>query len=347
MVIDYLLGKFSNDVAIDLGTATTLVYVKGKGIMLSEPSIVAIRKGTDTVMAVGEEAKEMLGKTPGYITAIRPMRDGVIADFEITERMLRYFIQRVHKRDSMIKPRIIISVPSGVTEVEKRAVRDSAEQAGARAVYLIEEPMAAAIGAGMPISEPSGSMIVDIGGGTTEVAVISLGGIVYGMSERVAGDEMDEAIISYLKRMYNVFIGERTAEKVKKEIGSAFPMENESKMDVKGRDMVTGLPRTLVVRSEEIREALDEPLSVIIETVKTTLERTPPELSADIVDRGIVLAGGASLLNNLDERLREETGVPVNRADDPVTAVVLGAGKVLDESIDFLKQVAIPEKEIY
>ncbi len=347
MIIDYLLGKFSNDVAIDLGTATTLVYVKGKGIMLSEPSIVAIRKGTDTVIAVGEEAKEMLGKTPGYITAIRPMRDGVIADFEITERMLRYFIQRVHKRDSMIKPRIIISVPSGVTEVEKRAVRDSAEQAGARAVYLIEEPMAAAIGAGMPISEPSGSMIVDIGGGTTEVAVISLGGIVYGMSERVAGDELDEAIISYLKRMYNVLIGVRSAERVKKEIGSAFPMEEEVKMEVKGRDMVTGMPRTLTVRSEEIREALEEPLGVIIETVKTALERTPPELSADIVDRGIVLAGGSSLLHNLDERLREETGVPVNLADDPVTAVVLGAGKVLDESIDFLKQVAIPEKEIY
>ncbi len=347
MIIDYLLGKFSNDVAIDLGTATTLVYVKGKGIMLSEPSIVAIRKGTDTVIAVGEEAKEMLGKTPGYITAIRPMRDGVIADFEITERMLRYFIQRVHKRDSMIKPRIIISVPSGVTEVEKRAVRDSAEQAGARAVYLIEEPMAAAIGAGMPVSEPSGSMIVDIGGGTTEVAVISLGGIVYGMSERVAGDELDEAVISYLKRMYNVLIGIRSAERVKKEIGSAFPMAEEIKMEVKGRDMVTGMPRTLTVRSEEIREALEEPLGVIIETVKTALERTPPELSADIVDRGIVLAGGSSLLHNLDERLREETGVPVNLADDPVTAVVLGAGKVLDESIDFLKQVAIPEKEIY
>ncbi len=341
MIFDFLMGLFSNDMAIDLGTASTLVYVKGEGIVLREPSIVAVQKGTDNVLAVGNEAKAMLGRTPGNIVAIRPMRDGVIADFEITERMLRHFITKVHNRRSMVKPRIIICIPSGVTEVEKRAVRDSAEQAGAREVYLIEEPMAAAIGAGLPIDEPSGNMIVDIGGGTTEVAVISLGGIVYGRSLRVGGDELDEAIINYIKRAYNVLIGERTAEDVKIKMGSAFPLKQEMEMEVKGRDLVTGLPKTLEITSEEIRGSLEEPLSAIVETIKMTLERTPPELAADIVDRGIIMAGGTSQLRGLDIRLREATGVPVNVAEDPTTCVVRGSGKVLDESIDMLKKIVV------
>jgi rod shape-determining protein MreB len=344
-VLNFFLGLFSNDVAIDLGTATTLVYVKGRGIVLREPSVVVVHKGTNEILAVGNDAKLMLGRTPGSIQAIRPMKDGVIADFEVTERMLRFFIAKVHNRRSLIRPRIVVAIPSGCTEVEKRAVRDSAEQAGAREVYLVEEPMAAAIGADMPVGEPQGNMIVDIGGGTTEVAVISLGDIVYGKSIRTAGDELDEAIVNYVKRTYNVLVGERTAEDIKIQIGSAFPLEQELRMHVKGRDLVTGLPKTVELTSEEIRGALEEPLVPIIETIKMTLERTPPELAADIVDRGIILAGGTSLLKNLDERLRDETGVPVNLADDPTTAVAMGAGKLLDESMDFLKKISVLERE--
>jgi len=344
-LLNFLLGLFSSDVAIDLGTATTLVYVKGRGIVLQEPSLVVVHKATNQILAVGNEAKTMLGRTPGSIVSIRPMKDGVIADFEITERMLRHFISQVHNRKSLIRPRIVVAIPSGCTEVEKRAVRDSAEQAGAREVFLVEEPMAAAIGAGLPVGEAQGNMIVDIGGGTTEVAVISLTDIVYGKSIRVAGDEMDEAIISHIKKTYNILIGERTAEDIKIQIGSAFPLEQELRMQIKGRDLVTGLPKSIELRSEEIREALEEPLIPIIETIKMTLERTPPELAADIVDRGIILAGGSSLLKNLDERLRDETGVPVNLADDPSTAVAMGAGKLLDESIDLLKRISVLEKE--
>jgi rod shape-determining protein MreB len=333
--------------AIDLGTANTLVYVKGEGVVLREPSIVAVQKGTDHVLTVGGEAKAMLGRTPGNIVAIRPMRDGVIADFEVTERMLRYFITKVHQRKGLAKPRIIISIPSGVTEVEKRAVRDSAQQAGAREVYLIEEPMAAAIGAGLPIEEPRGNMIVDMGGGTTEVAVISLGGIVYGRSVRVGGEKLDEAIVAYLKRAYNVLIGERMAEEVKIYMGSCHVLKQELTMEVKGRDLVTGLPRTLEVSSDEIRTAIEEPVVQIIDAVKMTLERTPPELSADIVERGIMLAGGTSLLKGMEERLREETGVPVNLSEDPLTCVVMGAGRVLDESLEDLKKLVIAEKEYF
>jgi rod shape-determining protein MreB and related proteins len=344
-LLNFLLGLFSSDVAIDLGTATTLVYVKGRGIVLQEPSLVVVHKSTNQILAVGNNAKLMLGRTPGSIVSIRPMKDGVIADFEVTERMLRHFISQVHNRRSFVRPRIVVAIPSGCTEVEKRAVKDSAFQAGAREVYLVEEPMAAAIGAGMPISEPQGNMIVDIGGGTTEVAVISLSDIVYGKSIRVAGDELDEAIINYIKRTYNILIGERTAEDIKIQIGSAFPLEQELRMQIKGRDLVTGLPKTIELTSEEIREALEEPLVAIIEAIKLTLERTPPELAADIVDRGIILAGGSSLLKGLDERLRDETGVPVNLADDPSTAVAMGVGRLLDESMDFLKRISVLEKE--
>ena len=344
-MLNFLLGLFSNDVAIDLGTATTLVYVKGRGIVLQEPSLVVVHKSTNQILAVGNDAKLMLGRTPSSIVSIRPMKDGVIADFEVTERMLRYFISKVHNRRSLIRPRIVVAIPSGCTEVEKRAVRDSAEQAGAREVFLVEEPMAAAIGAGMPIAEPQGNMIVDIGGGTTEVAVISLGDIVYGKSIRTAGDELDEAVISYIKRTYNILVGERTAEDIKIQIGSAFPLEQELRMQCKGRDLVTGLPKTIELTSEEIRGALEEPLLQIIEAIKMTLERTPPELAADIVDRGIILAGGSSLLKNLDERLRDETGVPVNLADDPSTAVAMGVGQLLDRSMDFLKRISVLEKE--
>jgi rod shape-determining protein MreB len=344
-LLNFLLGLFSSDVAIDLGTATTLVYVKGRGIVLQEPSLVVVHRATNQILAVGNDAKLMLGRTPGSIVSIRPMKDGVIADFEVTERMLRYFISKVHNRRSLIRPRIVVAIPSGCTEVEKRAVRDSAEQAGAREVYLVEEPMAAAIGAGMPIAEPQGNMIVDIGGGTTEVAVISLGDIVYGKSIRVAGDELDEAIINYIKRTYNILVGERTAEDVKIQIGSAFPLEQELRMQIKGRDLVTGLPKTIELTSEEVRGAIEEPLIQIIEAIKMTLERTPPELAADIVDRGIILAGGTSLLKGLDERLRDETGVPVNLADDPTTAVAMGSGHLLDRSLDFLKRISVLEKE--
>jgi rod shape-determining protein MreB len=343
MIFDWLAGMFSNDLAIDLGTANTLVFVKGQGIVTNEPSVVAIQNngtGQRKILAVGREAKDMLGRTPGSIVAIRPIKDGVIADFEITEAMLRYFIERAHNRRRMVKPRIIICVPYGITEVEKRAVRESAESAGAREVYLIEEPMAAAIGAGLPITEPNGNMIVDIGGGTTEVAVISLSGIVYSESVRVGGDKMDEAIVNYLKRKYNLLIGERTAEQIKITIGIAYPEEKVLTMKVKGRDLVAGIPKTIEVASEEIREAISEPVNTIVEAVRVALEKTPPELAADIVDKGIVLAGGGALIRNLDILLREETGLPIMIAEDPLSAVVLGSGKALD-SLDLLSSVAM------
>jgi rod shape-determining protein MreB len=344
MLFDWLYGLFSNDLAIDLGTATTLIYVKGRGIVSCEPSVVAVQtdaRGTRRVLGVGSAAKEMLGRTPGNIQAIRPLRDGVIADFEITEAMLSFFIKRAtNNRSTLVKPRIIICVPFGITEVEKRAVKESAEGAGAREVFLIEEPMAAAIGAGLPVTEPSGNMVVDIGGGTTEVAVISLAGIVYSQSVRVGGDKMDEAIVAYLKRKYNLLVGEQTAERVKCTIGNAYPGEEVETMEVKGRDLVAGVPKTIVVNSDEIRDALSEPINAIVEAVMGALERTPPELSADIVDKGIVLTGGGSQLKNLDVLLREETGLPVMLSDDPVSAVVLGSGKALDQ-IELLREVTI------
>ena len=335
----WLLGYFSNDIGIDLGTANTLVYVKDRGIVLREPSVVAIQQGTNRVLAVGEEAKRMLGRTPGNIVAIRQMKAGVIADFEVTEAMLRYFIRKAHNRKWVVRPRIIISVPSGITEVEKRAVKDSATHAGAREVYLIEEPMAAAIGVGLPVQEPAGNMIVDMGGGTTEVAIISLAGIVLSRSVRVGGDEMDEAIVQYLKRVYNLMIGERTAEEVKITIGSAYPLGEEMSMEVKGRDLVAGLPKTLTITSEEIREALQEPVSSIVEAIRITLERCPPELSSDLVDRGIVLAGGTSQLRGMDKLIAEQTGLPVHVAEDPLSAVAEGTGVVLHE-LNFLRKVS-------
>jgi rod shape-determining protein MreB len=331
---------FSNDLAIDLGTANTLIYVKGKGIILSEPSVVAIKKGTNQVLKVGKEAKEMLGRTPGSIVAIRPIKDGVIADFDVTEQMIRAFILKSHNRKALVRPRVIVGVPSGITQVEKRAIRDSCDQAGAREVYLIEEPMAAAIGAGLPVQEPSGSMIVDIGGGTTEVAVISLSGIVYSQSVRIAGDEMDEAIMQYLKRKYNLLIGERTSENIKIQIGSAHPFDEPRKMDIKGRDLVDGIPKTLSIVDGDIREALHDTVYAIIDAVKTALERTPPELSADIAEKGIVLAGGGALLHGLDTLISLETHLKVRVADDPLSCVVLGTGKVLDE-LDLLKMVCL------
>jgi rod shape-determining protein MreB len=331
---------FSNDLAIDLGTANTLIYVKGKGIILSEPSVVAIKKGTNQVLKVGKEAKEMLGRTPGSIVAIRPIKDGVIADFDVTEQMIRAFILKSHNRKALVRPRVIVGVPSGITQVEKRAIRDSCDQAGAREVYLIEEPMAAAIGAGLPVQEPSGSMIVDIGGGTTEVAVISLSGIVYSQSVRIAGDEMDEAIMQYLKRKYNLLIGERTSENIKIQIGSAHPFDEPRKMDIKGRDLVDGIPKTLSIVDADIREALHDTVYAIVDAVKTALERTPPELSADIAEKGIVLAGGGALLHGLDTLISLETHLKVRVADDPLSCVVLGTGKVLDE-LDLLKMVCL------
>ncbi|MDD5772489.1 MAG: rod shape-determining protein [bacterium] len=350
MFLDSFLGLVSNDIAIDLGTANTKVFLKDKGIVLFEPSVVAIERESRKVLAVGSEAKEMVGRTPGNIEAIRPMKDGVIADFEITELMLRYFISKVNTSKSWItlKPRIVISVPSGITEVEKRAVRDSAEHAGAREIYLIEEPMAAAIGAGLPINEPIGNMIVDIGGGTTEVAVISLGGIVYSRSVRVAGDEMDKAIIAHVKRKYNLLIGERTAENIKIKLGSAYPCERKNSspttMEIKGRDLIAGIPKTFVVTEEEVREALNEPIMAMVDAIRTSLERTPPELASDIVDRGIILAGGGALLHGLNILIREETGLPVSIADDPLSCVVLGTGKVLSE-LNTLRKVLIPSKQ--
>jgi rod shape-determining protein MreB len=337
-----LFGLVSNDVGIDLGTANTLVYVKDHGIVLREPSVVAVKTGSNEVVAVGDDAKRMLGRTPGNVTAIRPLRDGVIADFRVTEAMLRHFIRKVHNRRSVVRPRVVIAVPSGITEVEKRAVKESAEQAGAREVYLMEEPMAAAIGVGLPVQEAAGNMIVDIGGGTTEVAIISLSGIVYSRSVRVAGDELDEAVINYMKRAYNLMIGERTAEEIKLRIGSAFPMGKETTMEVKGRDMVAGLPKTITITSQEVREAMLEPLNTIIDAVRTTLERCPPELSADLVDRGIMLAGGGALLRGLDKLLQEETALPVHVAEDPLSAVAEGTGRVLSE-LEFLKKVGSTE----
>ena len=343
MLLDPILGLFSNDLAIDLGTANTCVYVKGKGIVLDEPSVVAVRKdakGGSKVLAVGKEAKMMLGRTPGNIVAIRPMKDGVIADFEITEAMLRHFIRKVHNRTTLVRPRIIIAVPSGITQVEKRAVRESAESAGAREVYLIEEPMAAAIGAELPITEPTSNMVVDIGGGTTEVAVISLAGIVYSKSVRVGGDKMDEAILQHIKRKYNLLIGLSTAEIIKTTIGNAYPTDTLETIEVKGRDLVTGIPKILTIDSDEVRKSISEQVETIVETVRIALEQTPPELAADIVDKGIVLAGGGALLKNLDILLREETKLPIVVTKDPLTTVVLGSGRALD-NINILREVTI------
>jgi len=334
------LSFLSSDLAIDLGTANTLVYAKGKGVVVSEPSIVAVNRITGKVEAVGKDAKDMLGRTPGNIVAIRPMKDGVIADFEITEKMLSHFIRKAHNRNTFVRPRIIIGIPSEVTQVEKRAVKDSALKAKASEVYLVDQAMAAAIGAGLPITEPSGNMVVDIGGGTTDIAVISLAGIVYSKSVRVAGNEMDESIIQYIKKKYNLLIGERTAEQIKLEIGSAYPLDEPLTMEIKGRDLIEGIPKTLTITDAEIREALSEPISLIVNAVRVALERTPPELSADIVDRGIVLTGGGSLLKNLDRLLREETGLPVSVAEDPLSSVVLGTGKMLSD-FELLRKISL------
>ena len=338
---DKLSDYFFNDIAIDLGTANTLVYAKGQGIILNEPSVVAVQK-KNRVLAVGKEAKDMLGRTPGSIEAIRPIKDGVIADFEVTQSMLKYFIQKAigNKKTFIIRPRIIICVPYGITQVEKRAVKESAQSAGAREVYLIEEPMAAAIGAGLPITEPSGNMVVDIGGGTTGVAVISLGGIVYCKSIKVAGDKLDEAIVNYVRRQFNLLIGQRTAENIKLQVGNAYPFEEERVMEVKGRDLVAGAPKTIEITSSQVNDALMDPLSEIVDAVRTALEKTPPELASDIVDNGIVLTGGGALLANLDVLLRERTGLPVSIAEDPLTCVVMGSGRVLDE-LDLLRQLTI------
>ncbi len=340
MSMNFMYNMFSSDLAVDLGTANTLIYVKGRGVVSSEPSVVAINSNTREILAIGQEAKNMLGRTPANISAVRPMKDGVIADYDTTEKMIRYFILKVHNRKSLVRPRMVICIPSGVTQVEKRAVKDSAIQAGAREVYLIEEPMAAAIGAGLPIQEPSGNMVVDIGGGTTEVAVISLSGIVYANSVRVGGDEMDDNIVNYIKRQYNLLIGTATAEDLKIKLGSAFPLENEIKTEIKGRDLVTGIPKTIDISDSEIREALKESIGKIVDAVRIALEQTPPELSADIVDRGIVLTGGGALLKNLDKRLSHETGLPIIVSDDPLKAVALGSGKVLDD-LELLKKVAV------
>ena len=335
-----LFHLFSSDLAIDLGTANSLVFAKGKGIVVNEPSIVAINKVTGEIEAVGREAKEMLGRTPGNIVAIRPLKDGVIADFKVTEKMLNYFIQKAHGRKLLVHPRIVIGVPSEITQVEKRAVIDSAFRAKASEVYLVEQAMVAAIGAGLPITEPSGNMIVDIGGGTTDIAVISLSGIVYSRSVRLAGNEMDDAITQYIKRKYNLLIGERTAEHIKIEIGSAYPLDEPLSMEIKGRNLIEGIPKTLVITDDEIREALSECVGTIVNAVRVALERTPPELSADIVDKGIVLTGGGSLLRNLDKRIREETSLPVTLADDPLSSVVLGTGKMLSD-FHLLKKISI------
>jgi rod shape-determining protein MreB len=343
LLFDFILGKFSNDLAIDLGTANTLVYVRGKGIVLNEPSVVAVHKnakGEKKVLAVGAEAKKMLGRTPGNIVAIRPMRDGVIADFDITEAMLRHFILRVHNRRALVRPRIIVSIPSGITQVERRAVRETVESAGAREIYLIEEPMAAAIGAGLPITEPISSMVVDIGGGTTEVAVISLAGIVYSKSVRVAGDKIDDEIVQYMKRKYSLLIGERSGEIIKTTIGNAYPDPSQEirKMEVKGRDLISGIPKIMEINSDEIREAINEPVSLIVDAIKDALENAPPELAGDIVDRGVVLTGGGALLRNIDLLIRAETGLPITVADDPLSTVARGAGIALDQ-LDVLKEV--------
>ncbi len=336
------MSFIGRDMAVDLGTANTLVYVRGRGIVLNEPSVVAINTNTGGILAVGLEAKRMIGRTPGNIVAIRPLKDGVIADFDTTERMLRYFIQKVHRRRRMAKPRIVVCVPSGITGVEQRAVKDAGYAAGARKVYIIEEPMAAAIGAGLPVHEPTGNMVVDIGGGTTEVAVISLGGIVTAQSIRTGGDELDSAIIQYVKKEYSLMLGERTAEEIKMAIGSAFPSPDEPHAEIRGRDLVSGLPKTIVVSAEEIRKAIEEPVNQIVDAVKSTLDRCPPELSGDIMDRGIVLTGGGAMLRGLDERLRHETGMPIHVTDAPLEAVALGSGKCVEE-FEALQQVLISE----
>ncbi|MBB6396695.1 rod shape-determining protein MreB [Actinomadura coerulea] len=329
--------------AVDLGTANTLVYVRGRGIVLNEPSVVAINTNTGKIVAVGIEAKRMIGRTPGNIVAVRPLKDGVIADFDVTERMLRYFIQKVHKRRHFAKPRIVVAVPSGITGVEQRAVKEAGYQAGARRVYIIEEPMAAAIGAGLPVYEPTGNMVVDIGGGTTEVAIISLGGIVTSQSVRVGGDELDQAVISFSKKEYSLMLGERTAEEIKMAIGSAYPGgDDEPHAEIRGRDLVSGLPKTVVISAEEVRRAIEEPVNAVVDAVKTTLDKCPPELSGDIMDRGIALTGGGALLKNLDERLREETGMPIHLVDNPLDSVVLGTGKCV-EDFESLRQVLVPE----
>ncbi len=335
-----IIGLFSRDVGIDLGTANTVLYVRGEGIVLNEPSIVAIRRDTHEVLAVGNEAKRMLGRTPGTIDAIRPMKDGVIADFDITESMLRYFIRKVHDRRTLISPRIVIAVPAGITEVERRAVKDSAERAGARKVYCIEEPMAAAIGCGLPVHEPAGNMIIDIGGGTTEVAIMSLSGIVFSRSVRVGGDELDEAIVQYMKRVYNLMVGERTAEEIKIALGSAYPLEEEMTLEIRGRDLGAGLPKTVVVTSQEIRQSMSDPIESVVGAVRYALERCPPELSADLIDRGIVLAGGGALLRGMDKLIEEETGLAVNIADDPLASVALGTGRIIEDE-DLLHKIAI------
>jgi rod shape-determining protein MreB and related proteins len=340
MPVDQAFQFMGRDMAVDLGTANTLVYVRGRGIVLNEPSVVAIDTKTGAILAVGSEAKRMIGRTPGHILAIRPLKDGVIADFDVTEKMLRYFIQKVHKRRMFAKPRVVVCVPSGITGVEQRAVEEATIAAGARSAFIIEEPMAAAIGAGLPVHEPTGNMVVDIGGGTTEVAVISLGGIVTSMSIRIGGDELDESIINYIKKEYSLMLGERTSEEIKIAIGSAFPLPDEPHAEIRGRDLVTGLPKTVIVSAEEIRRAIEEPVNSIIDAVKATLDKTPPELAADIMDKGIVLTGGGALLKGLDERLKHETGMPIHLTENPLTCVALGSGKCLEE-FEALKRVLI------
>jgi rod shape-determining protein MreB len=337
-----VLAFLGRDMAVDLGTANTLVYVRGRGIVLNEPSVVALNTSSGQIVPVGAGAKRMIGRTPGNIVAVRPLKDGVIADFDVTERMLRYFIQKVHRRRHLAKPRVVVAVPSGITGVEQSAVKEAGRQAGARRVYIIEEPMAAAIGAGMPVDEPAGNMVVDIGGGTTEVAVISLGGVVSSQSIRVAGDEMDQAIITFVKKEYLLMLGERTAEGIKMALGSAFPSAGEPRAEIRGRDLVSGLPKTVVICAEEIRRAIGEPVSLIVDTVKATLDKCPPELAGDVMDRGIALTGGGALLRGIDQRLREETGIPVYVADNPLDSVVLGTGKCV-EDFETLRQVLVPE----
>ena len=338
-----MLAFLGRDMAVDLGTANTLVYVRRRGIVLNEPSVVALNTNTGSIVAVGVQAKRMIGRTPGNIVAIRPLKDGVIADFDITERMLRYFIQKVHRRHHLAKPRLVVAVPGGITGVEQSAVKEAGRQAGARRVYIIEEPMAAAIGAGLPVDEPTGNMVVDVGGGTTEVAVISLGGVVTSQSIRVGGDEMDQAIITFAKKEYSLMLGERTAEEIKMAIGSAYPSPDEPHTEIRGRDLVTGLPKTIVISAEEIRHAIGEPVSTVVDIVKTTLDTCPPELAGDVMDRGIALTGGGALLRGLDERLREETGMPIQLADNPLESVVLGTGKCV-EDFGALQQVLVPER---
>ncbi len=340
MAVDQVFQFMGRDMAVDLGTANTLVYVRGRGIVLNEPSVVAINTKNGAILAVGSDAKRMIGRTPGHITAIRPLKDGVIADFDVTEKMLRYFIQKVHKRRFLAKPRVVVCVPSGITGVEQRAVEEAAIAAGARGAFIIEEPLAAAIGAGLPVHEPAGNMIVDIGGGTTEVAVISLGGIVTSLSIRIGGDELDEAIMAYIKKEYSLMLGERTSEEIKMTIGSAFPLPDEPHAEIRGRDLVTGLPKTIIVSSEEIRRAIEEPVNSIVDAVKATLDKTPPELSADIMDKGIVLTGGGALLKGLDERLKHETGMPIHLTESPLSCVAVGSGRCLEE-FEALKRVLI------